>query len=207
MLRWLGLSILVLTVSASSDARSQGAGAPLQLSPGGTANLPRENHAKIPGNWKIIVNKPDPLTDKPSRYAVDLPKTKPVFHGQAVTVALVMHCVTVFLNKPSEPELMLLFTGMTGIGHINNLPTNFRWDEGPIHSFMLKGTGKTGARTIVLPRLISPAPELVASQDPVSDIVEAGRLRVEVTFQSAGMVFLDFNVSGAAQAISALACQ
>lgn len=93
---------------------------------------------------------------------------------------------------------------MEGIGQISNLATEYRWDEGRVHSFTLKGTGKAGTRAIVLPKPISPVPEDVPSEDPISDIVAAKRLRVEVSFQSAGAIFLDFDVSGAAQAIKAV---
>jgi hypothetical protein len=206
MYRLITRSALILAIAVLGGPHGQAVGAPLQLSPGAATGPAPAVHAKIPNNWKLITNRPDPLTEKSSRYVVDMAKTKPVFHGQTITAALVVHCVTVFLNKPSEPELILLFTGLQGIGHINRLPTKYRWDEGRVHSFMLKGTGKTGKRAIALAKLISPVPDVVPSEDPISDIVAAKRLRVEVTFQSAGTVFLDFDVSGANQALDALAC-
>lgn len=201
------LLALILAVAVSVEARAQGAGAPLQLTPGGAAQPAPAVRGKVSSNWKIVTNRPDPLTEKTSRYAVDTPKTKPVLRGRPISAAAVLHCVMVYTNKPSEPELMLLFTGMEGVGHVKNLPTEYRWDEGRIHSFMLKGTGKTGARAIVLPKLISPVPDAVPSEDPISDIIAANRLRVEVTFESAGKVFLDFDVSGAAQALGVVDCE
>jgi hypothetical protein len=207
MWRLIARSAVILTIAASGEARAQRMGAPLGLSPGATAEPAPAVRGKVPSNWKIIANRPDPLTEKASRYAVDTPKTKPVFHGRPISAAAVLHCVTVFTNKPSEPELVILLTGMEGVGHIKNLPTEYRWDEGRIHSFTLKGTGKTGTRAIVLPKLVSPVPDVVPSEDPISDLVTANRLRAEVSLPSAGKIFVDFDVSGAAQALSAVDCE
>jgi hypothetical protein len=44
-------------------------------------------------------------------------------------------------------------------------------------------------------------------EDPVADIVATKQLRIEVDLRTAGVMFLDFNISGAAEAIRAIACQ
>src|ERR1700685_1700867 len=123
-------------------------------------------HAE-PASWTIINGKSDPLTKKPSRYAVAMPKSAPVFHGQPVTSALIIRCATIFLNKPSEPELMILFTGLTGAERVKRMQTRYRWDEGPVRSYMLKSSGAHGTRAIELPKFTS-ASNLVPAEDPLA---------------------------------------
>jgi hypothetical protein len=163
------------------------------------------SYSAFAGQWKIIDGQKDPLTDNTARYAVALPQSNPVFHGQPVTSALVLRCTAVFTNRATEPELMLLFTGLTGLGHIRNVLANYRWDEGPVRSYKLKSGGAHGTRAIELPKLVSPT-KLVEGEDPVTDVVAAKRFRAEVQFASGGSVFLDINVAGANDAIRALAC-
>jgi len=95
---------------------------------------------------------------------------------------------------------MVLFTSLTGAGHFKKFQTRYRFDEGPVRSMELTSSiGKNYARAIVLPNLGAPAPGV--------EIVGAARLRIEFDFKSAGVTFLDFNVSGAAEALKAIACR
>jgi hypothetical protein len=157
-------------------------------------------------SWTIIDGQKDPLTEKSARYAVALTQSKPVLHGQPVTGALVIRCTTVFVNQSAEPELMLLFTGMTGLGRVKTALTRYRWDEGPIRGYTLKSAGVKGTRAIELPKLVSPT-KLIEGEDPVADVVTAKRFRAEVRFASAATLFLDINVAGANDALRILACR
>jgi hypothetical protein len=161
-------------------------------------------HAEV-ASWKIIDGHSDPLTDKPSRFAVAMAKSTPAFRGQPVTTALVIRCVTIFTNKPAEPEVMLLFTGLTELGRVRNVVAHYRWDEGPVRDYTLKTAGARGTRAIELPKFTSPT-KLVEGEDPIADIVAAKRFRAEVQFASQGTIVLDINVAGANDAIHALAC-
>jgi hypothetical protein len=157
-------------------------------------------------SWKIIDGQKDPLTEKSARFAVALAQSNPVLHGQPVTGALVIRCTMVFVTQPAEPELMLLFTGLTGLGRVKTALARYRWDEGPIRGYTLKSAGVRGTRAIELPKLVSPT-KLVEGEDPIADVVTAKRFRAEVRFASAETLFLDINVAGANDAIRTLACR
>lgn len=162
-------------------------------------------HAEVATPWKIMTGQKDPLTDKSSRYAIDRPKSNPIFHGQAAQGALLLRCVTLIPGKPAQPELIIVFTGLTGIGRVTNTAVRYRWDDGPVHGSTSKSAIGSGARAIRLPRFISPM-KGVKSEDPIADMIAAKRLRAEVQFASAEMIFLDFNVAGAGDTIGALGC-
>jgi len=160
--------------------------------------------------WKIVKEKDDPLTNKPVRYAFNMPKGKPVLNGQPVTAILAIRCVAMFTSKPSEPEVVIFLSGLAGVGRTKQIQTQYRWDEGPVHSATLKATASTvrkGMRVFALPRLTSLAADLAPSRNPVAEIASANRMRVEVGFAGGGTVFLDFNVAGAGEAIRAVECQ
>ena len=144
-----------------------------------------------------------------------LPKSNPVIDGKAVETALVMRC-SIMAKGMQDPQLVVVFTSLTGVGHFKNFDGRYRFDEGPIHGFAAQSiSGKNHGRAISLPRFIdiSDIPSLqkipgFADQvDPGIEIAGATRLRIEFNFKSAGTSFLDFKVSGASQAISALGCQ
>lgn len=158
-----------------------------------------------PSAWRIVDGKADPLTDKPARTAIDVAKSTPVLNGRPVTGALIIHCVAVFSNQPPEPALGLMFTGLTELGHVKKVVAQYRWDEGPVQSDALKAVGKNGVRMLALPKLVS-LTKLVPGQDPVADLVTAKRLRAKVLFGTAGVVFVDFDVTGADAAIRNLGC-
>ena len=161
-------------------------------------------HAEV-ASWKIIDGQKDPLTDKPTRFAVAMAKSTPVFHDQPVTTALGIRCITIFTNKPAEPEVVILFIGLTGLEHVRKVMARYRWDEGPVRDYTLKTAGARGTRMIELPKFTSPT-KLVESEDPIADLVAAKRFRAEVLFASEGKIALDIDVAGANDAIHALAC-
>ena len=148
-------------------------------------------------NWKIVTKK-DELTEQELRFAATTPKSNPMQHGKSVTTILTLRCVTIFLNRPTQPELMILFTSLTGMWHVKNFHTRYRFDEGPVRDYKLSVAGRGGAHAIALPKF--------PNQDPVADLVAAKRLRVEVTLPSGGPTLLDFNVTGAADAVRAISC-
>jgi hypothetical protein len=208
--------ILIGAVGLSPAAHAQSAGAPLQLSPGHqpatTAAPPAP--VKVSGNWKVIAVRPDPLTGQSFRQVITLSKTNPVIHGKSVATALLMQCSRV-VKGLQDPQLIVVFTSLRGIGHFKNFGARYRFDEGPVHDFTGQSViGKDHARAIALPRMIDVSeiaglpklPSLESQVDPGIEIAGASRLRVEFDFRSAGVTFLDFNVSGATQAIDALRC-
>jgi hypothetical protein len=144
--------------------------------------------------WKIATER-DKLTDRLSRFAVTLPKADAVQHGRSVTTALIIRCA----SAPAHPELMILFTSLTGLWRTRTIETRYRFDDGPVRDYKLKITGRNNAHAILLPKF--------SNEDPVSDLVAAKRLRVEVSLPDAENTVLDFNVTGAADAVKAIACQ
>jgi len=149
--------------------------------------------------WKVMNAQRDPLTDQTARYAKTTPKSDPIQNGKPVTTALIIKCGTIYVSGPTHPELMILFTSLTGTGHVKNIETRYRFDEGPIRDYKLSSGGKAGARAILLPKL--------SNQDPIADLIAAKRLRVEVNLPHAGMTLLDFNVANASEAIQAISCK
>lgn len=149
-------------------------------------------------NWKIVTKK-DELTEQELRFAAMTPKSNPMQQGKYVTTVLILRCAIVFLNRPTQPELMILFTSLTGMWHVKNFHTRYRFDEGPVRDYRLSVAGRGGANAIVLPKF--------PDQDPVADLVAAKRLRVEVTLPSGGPTLLDFNVTGAINAVRAISCR
>ncbi len=156
--------------------------------------------AQTASPWKISTEK-DQLSDQTSRFAVTTPKSSPARQGKSVTAALVIRCVAVFLNKPTEPEIMVVFTSLGWMWHIRSLHIRYRFDEGPVRDYKLKAAGRGAPRAIVLPKF--------SDQDPVADLVAAKRLRVEAELPGAGTTLLDFDVAGAgaADAVRAIACR
>jgi hypothetical protein len=216
MVRGVRSLVVVLTVVVASEAWAQGVGVPLQLSPGQAPARAPQASAKIPNNWKIIAGDPDPLTGQGSRKAMTLPKATPVIDGKSVETALVMQCSTSVKGMP-DPQLIVIFTSLTGVGHFKNFGGRYRFDEGPVHEFSAESViGKNHARAIPLPEVLdaSDLQDLLklhagvhTEVDPGVEIAGAMRLRIEFNFKSAGVIFLDFNVSGATQVVSALGCQ
>jgi hypothetical protein len=215
--RYAALSIFVLVLAASSDVRAQGANTPLPLAPGaqrGPATTPNAR-VNVPNNWKIITGQPDPLTGQISRVAGTSPKSNPVLDGKSVTTGLLLRCDT-DLKGLQLPDVIVVFTSLTGVGHFKNFAARYRFDEGPVRDFAANSIiGKNHARIIFLPNVVSladvgnpPKNAMPAGVvNPGIEIAGAARLRIEFNFKSAGTTFLDFNVSGATQAISALGCQ
>jgi len=148
--------------------------------------------------WKIATER-DQFADRVSRFAVTLPKSDPVVQGKSVTTALIIKCAGVAQTRPAHPELMILFTSLTKTRHIKTIATRYRFDDGAVRDYKLKLSGKNGAHTILLPKL--------GNEDPVADLVAAKRLRVEIRLAGAGATLLDFNVTGAGDAVKAIACQ
>jgi hypothetical protein len=194
MLRSVAFLIVIgLTLAANA---AQGAGQPLQIGPGTTTP---ESGAKVPSNWKITSGGQEALSEQTSRMAITLPKSNPVIDGKSVTTGLVLRC-EINPSGPPVPQVMVLFTSLTGVGHFKKFQTRYRFDEGPVRSMELKSIiGKNYTRAIVLQNQAAPAPDV--------EIVGATRLRIEFDFKSAGVTFLDFNVSGAVEALKAISCQ
>jgi hypothetical protein len=184
--------ILAIAIATWGDVHAQGVGAPLQLTPGAAAA-----HTKIPPNWKIISSQPDPLTGETLRIAQTMPKTTPVIDGKSILTEFVVKC-GIRSNGVERPFLSVRFASLAGVGHFKNFQARYRFDEGPVQVFTATSKlGKNHAREFMLDS---------GPPDPSVVIASATRLRMEFNFQSAGMTFLDFNVSGAAQALNALAC-
>jgi hypothetical protein len=154
--------------------------------------------AEVPSAWKVIDGQRDPLTEQTARYAVTMPKSSPVQNGKPVTTALIIRCEKVFQNAPARPELVILFTPLTGWWHVKTIETLYRFDEGPVRDYKLDFPGRAGVRVIALPKF--------TDQDPIADLIAAKRLRVEITLPYSGRTFLDFNVSGANEAVQAVSC-
>lgn len=191
-----GVRLIFVAMLVAGVARAQGVGQPLQVGPGTSSP---ESRAKVPSNWKITARGREALTEQTSRMAITLLKSNPVIDGKSVTTGLVLQC-EINPSGPPIPQVMVLFTSLTGVRHFKKFQTRYRFDEGPVRSMELTSNiGKNYARAIVLPNLGAPAPGV--------EIVGATRLRIEFDFKSAGVTFLDFNVSGAAEALKAIACR
>jgi hypothetical protein len=147
--------------------------------------------------WKIATER-DQMSDRLVRFAVTLPKSAPVLDGKSVTTALIIRCGSAFTNGPTHPELMILFTSLTET-RMRTVATRYRFDDGPVRDYKLKITGRHGAHAILLPKF--------SDQDPIADLMGAKRLRLEVNLRNAENTLLDFNVTGAADFVRAIACQ
>ncbi len=148
--------------------------------------------------WKIAAER-DQLTDRLSHIAVTVPKSDPVQQGKSVTTALIIKCGSAFTTGPTHPQLMILFTSLGEMWHIKTFHTRYRFDDGPVRDYKLKVIGRKGAHAIMLPKF--------SNEDPAADLVAAKRLRVDVKLPKAENTVLDFNVTGAADAVRAIACQ
>lgn len=184
------------------SARAQAPSAPLQLNPGAVLlpNISGAAHAAVPSNWKIVDSGRDPLNEMPRRTAITLPKSNSAKNGKSGATGLVLVCLSADPNAPTHPEVALVFTSLTGTGNRKKFPSAYRFDEEPLRSIVLTSdVGVGGSRRLILPTF--------PDQNPVAEIAAAKEFRIEVDLHSAGTVFLDFNVSGAAAAISAIACR
>jgi hypothetical protein len=171
----------------------------LQLSPGGGPQPASKADVKIPRNWKIVTGRADPLTDKATRVAMTRPKSTPVINGKSVATALMMDCNPDPRLSPG-PVLVVAFDSLTGVGHFKTFESRYRFDEGPVHDFTATTTlGKNHSRALALP--------LSTRLDPGVEIAVAKRLRLQFNFRMGGVAFLDFDVSGSAQALAALGCR
>ena len=189
--------LLILGIAASGVARAQNAGQPLQLSPYATNQPAPAGHVKVPANWKVIVERADPLTGGTARVAQTAPKTAPVIDGKSVPTLLVMQCGFEFEGL-EHSALSIRFASLTGVGHFKKFEARYRFDEGPVQEFTATSKiGKNHAHEFMLDS---------GDPDPGVEITGATRLRMQFNFQSAGTTFLDFNVSGATQTLHALAC-
>ena len=195
------LVIAVLTVAAArAGANAQAPGAPLQLNP--PANLAISKQAPIPKNWKFVDSGRDPFTEKPIRLATTPPKPNSSHNAKLGSVALRIECVfdytsevTRDVNKATQPAVVIAFAALSGIRNYKKFSTRFRFDEGPIYNLTLASeVGNNGMRGLILPT-------------PITQIAAATEFRAEVDLHSAGIVYLDFDVSGAATVIDALACK
>jgi hypothetical protein len=192
------LSVLTLAIEIPGNAQAQQAGAPLQLAPSGTEQHGLAISAKLPHNWKIISRRPDPLTDKVTPVAMTRPKSTPVINGRSIPAALTMSCNPNPRLSPG-PVLVVVFDGLTGVGHFKTFASRYRFDEGAVHDFTATTIlGRNHSRAFALP--------LSTRLDPGVEIAVSKRLRLAVNFQTAGTSFLDFDVSGSPQALAALNC-
>lgn len=148
--------------------------------------------------WKIATER-DQFADRVSCFAVTLPKSDPVMQGKSVTTALILRCAGVPGTARAHPELMILFTSLPRAKHAKAIGTRYRFDDGAVRDYKLKLSGRNGAHAMLLPKF--------SNEDPVADVVAAKRLRVEIDLPSAGPTLLDFNITGAADAVKAIACQ
>ncbi len=148
--------------------------------------------------WKIEAER-DKLTERVSRFALTLPKSGPVMQGKSVTTALIITCAGGAPARPTHPELMILFTSLPRAKHAKAIATRYRFDDGTVRDYKLKVIGRNGAHAMLLPKF--------GNEDPVADVVAAKPLRVEIDLPSARGTLLDFNVTGAADAVKAIACQ
>ena len=175
-------------------AHAQAPQAPLQLVPGAVAAAV---NAEVPTNWNIVDGERDPLTEKTSRMAITLPKSDSAMR-QAAGLGLI--CLSSSPNGPTHPEVALVFTSLAGLSRYKKFPIRYRFDEGSVSESVVPGkVGANSARRLILPAL--------PDRDPVHAIASAKQLRIEVDLRTRGTVFLDFDVSGAAAAIKAIACR
>ena len=170
----------------------------MQLSPG-AANAPAPaGHVNVPHNWKIVTTRAEPLSGKITRFAMTKPKSTPIINGKSVASALMMECNPDPRLSPG-PVLVMAFDSLTGIGHFKTFASRYRFDEGPVHDFTATSTlGKNHMRAFALP--------LSTRLDPGVEIAVSKRLRLELNFRTAGVTFLDFDVSGSRPALAALGC-
>jgi len=198
MRRGIQLAVFILISGLGGAAYAQNAGAPLQLAPDDTQPPPAKAGAKVPRNWKIVTSRPDPLTEKVRRMAMTRPKSTPVVNGKSIPTALMMNCNPAPKLSPG-PILVVSFQSLTGVGHFKTFGARYRLDEGPVHDFTAETIlGKDHSWTFALP--------FSTRFDPGVEIAVSRRLRLGVNFQSAGTIFLDFDVSGSQQALAALGC-
>jgi len=197
MRRLITGSLLILAIAVSGVARGQSAGQPLQLSPYATNQPAPAGHVKVPVNWKIISGRPDPLTGETSPKAQTTPKVPPVVNGKPVPTLLIMRC-GYRRQGLEDASLSVRFASLTGVGHFKKFEARYRFDESDVQE--LTATSKVEKNHAREFKLDSGDP------DPGIEIAGAARLRVQMNFQSAGVTFMDFNVSGATQALNALAC-
>jgi len=121
----------------------------------------------------------DPLTDKTYTSAELIPKSGP---GK-----LDIHCV----NGSPWPDLV--FTGIIGFGKID---ANYRFDDGTV--IMRSTTIANDGRTVWLFLQWPPF--------NVQKMTKAKRLRVQLFPVARDPVFIDFDMTGAAEAISQVKC-
>lgn len=158
----------------------------------------REARSQGASAWKIATQH-DALADRDSRIAVTVPKSDPTQDGKPVTTALIISCGSTNPNGPTHPQLTILFTPLTHMFHVDAVTARYRFDEGPVRQYKLGIHGRNSAYTIELPKL--------TDQDPITDLLAAKRLRAEVYLPRTTNTLLDFNLSGAAEAVRAIACR
>src|SRR5208282_192407 len=153
-----------------------------------------EAPAQIATAWKIEAER-DKLTERESRFALTVPKSDPVMQGKSVTTALIITCAGEAPARPAHAELMILFTSLPRAKHAKAIATRYHFDDGAVRDYKLKVIGRNGAHAMPLPKF--------GNEDPVADVVAAKRLRVEIDLPSERGTLLDFNVTGAADAVKA----
>jgi hypothetical protein len=197
MWRLITGSLLILAIAVSGESHAQGVGQPLQLSPDAAAAPARTGHVKVPANWQVIIGRPDPLTGETSPKAQTTPKAPSIVNGKPVPTLLIMRC-GYRVRGLEDASLSVRFASLTGVGHFKKFEARYRFDESDVQQFTATSkVGKNHAREFKLDS---------GNPDPGIEIAGATRLRMQMNFQSAGVTFLDFNVSGATQALDALAC-
>lgn len=189
-----------MLASAGEAHHAHAQGAPLLLGP--PANSALNKPAAIPKNWKLVDSGRDPFTEKLVRMAITPPKPGSSHNAKLGSVGLRIECVydyseelTRNANEVTRPVAVIAFAPLPGIRSYKKFATRFRFDEGPIYSLTLPGEiDKNGIRKLILPT-------------PVANLAAANEFRAEVDLHSAGIVYLDFNIAGAARVIEALACK
>ena len=197
MLRSIAFWILIGLTLMAGAARAQAPKAPLQLVPS-EASAPAR--LKVPNNWKIVDNGRDPLTEKPSRIAIALPKSDSSQNGKSAIIALILLCLYDSAHETTHPAVALVLTSSAGAGRYKKFSIRYRFDEESVRSnVVVSDIGKGEARRILLP--------VSEYEDPIKDIAAAKRFRAEVDLRTKGVVYLDSNVTGAAEAAKAIGCQ
>ncbi len=200
VLRPICLVLSALALAAAGGAKAQAQGAPLLLGP--PANSALNKPAAIPKNWKLVDSGRDPFTEKSVRMAITSPKPGSSHNAKLGSVRLRIECVSDYTseltrgaNEVTRPAAVIAFATLPGIRSYKKFTTRFRFDEGPIYSLTLPSEiGKNGLHRLVLPT-------------PVANLAAANEFRAEVNLHSAGIVYLDFDVAGAATVINAVACR